>query len=158
MGCGGWPAAPTYPGWSTGTELTILAVLTLSAILFKIRSPFFHIPDTPPTSCSLSISVYLCPFKKPTAQQSILTREAQTAITKKLRLFFGFYSQAKWIVAYTRANIKAAWRAAGIQSYSPDAILQPLLQELEQSRGSIKRSDGRHMQRPTSTPSKFLAW
>ena len=55
-------------------------------------------------------------------------------------------------------NIKAAWRAAGIQPYNPDAVLQPLLQKLEQSRGPRKSSDGRHVQRPTSTPSKFLAW
>ena len=52
------------------------------------------------------------------------TRETRTCITKKL--FFCFYSQAKWI-AYTRANIRAAWRAAGIQPYNPDAVLQPLL-------------------------------
>ena len=44
-------------------ELTI--VLTLSATLFKIRSPSSHILDTPLTSCSLSMSVYSHPFKKP---------------------------------------------------------------------------------------------
>ena len=37
-------------------------------------------------------------------------------------------------------------------------VLQPLLQKLEQSRGPRKSSDGRHVQHPTSTPSKFLAW
>ena len=52
------------------TELTI--VLTLSAVLFKIRSPSSHIPDTLLTSCSLSMLVYLYlhPFKKPMVQQS----------------------------------------------------------------------------------------
>ena len=44
------------------------------------------------------------------------TCEARTGATKKL--FFGFYSQAKRIT-YTRANIKAAWRAAGIQPSTP---------------------------------------
>ena len=89
------------------------------------------------------------------AQQSIPTRETRTGITKKL--FFSFYSQAKRI-AYTRANIKAAWRATGIQPYNPDAVLQPLLQKLKQSQDLRKYSDGRHVQRLTSTPSKFLAW
>ena len=57
------------------------------------------------------------------------TRETRTGITKKL--FFSFYSQAKRI-SCTRANIKAAWRATGIRPYNPNAILQPLLQKLEQ--------------------------
>ena len=48
------------------------------------------------------------------------TRETRTGITKKL--FFSFYSQAKRIV-YTRANIKAACRATGIQPYNPNAVL-----------------------------------
>ena len=83
------------------------------------------------------------------------TRETRTGITKKL--FFSFYSQDKRI-AYTRANIKAAWRATEIQPYNPDAVLQPLLQKLKQSQDLRKCSDGRHVQRPTSAPSKFLAW
>ena len=93
-------ASSAYLSWIT-TKLTI--VLTSSAMLFKVRSPSSHIPDTPLTSCSLLMSVYLYPFKKPMAQQSIPTRETRTGITNKL--FFGFYSQTKRI-AYTRANTK----------------------------------------------------
>ena len=54
-------------------------------------------------------------------------------------------------------NIKAAWRATGIQPYNPNAVLQPLLQKLKLSQNP-RSSDRRHMQHPTSTPSKFLAW
>ena len=48
------------------------------------------------------------------------TRETRTGITKKQ--FFSFYSQAKR-QAYTKANIKAAWRTAGIHTFNPDAVL-----------------------------------
>ena len=61
-------ASSAYSSWMA-TELTI--VLTLFAMLFKIRSLSFHIPDAPLTSCSLSMSVYLHPCKKPMAQQFI---------------------------------------------------------------------------------------
>ena len=138
-------ASSAYLSWMA-TELT--TALTLSAMPFKIRLPSSHILDTPPTS------VYSHLQKAYGTAVHTHTRETQTGITKKL--FFSFYSQAKRI-AYTRANIKAAWRATGIQPYNPDAVLQPLLQKLKQSQ-SPRSSDGRHVQRPTSTPSKILAW
>ena len=83
------------------------------------------------------------------------TCEARTGTTKKV--FFGFYSQEKRIKSLERIS-----KQLGVRSWNPalnpDAILQPLPQMLEQSRGPRKSSDGRHVQRPTSTPSKFLAW
>ena len=86
-------ASSAYLSWMP-TEFT--TALTLSAMLFKIRSPSSHILDTPLTSCSLSMSVYSHPFKKAygTAVHTH-TRETRTGITKKL--FFSFYSQAKRI-------------------------------------------------------------
>ena len=134
-------ASSAYLSWMA-TELTV--VLTLFVMLFKIRSLSSHIPDTPLTSYNLSMSVYFHPCEKPMAQQFILTHTKHEPVCTTKKLFFCFYSQAKRI-AYTRVNIGTTWRAAGIQPYNPDAVIQPLLKKLEQSRSPRKSSDGRHV-------------
>lgn len=80
------------------------------------------------------------------------TCKTRAGITKEQ--LFSFYSEAKQ-QAYTKAKIKAGWRAAGISPFNLDAAIQPLLRKLEQ-----KQSYGIHVLHPQasiSTPSKFLA-
>ena len=145
-------ASSAYLSW-VATELTI--ALTLSGMLFKIRSPCSNPGHTTHLLQPLDVGLFAPLQKAYGTAVHAPTCETRTGITKKL--FFSFCSQAKWM-AYARANTKAAWRATGTQPYNPDAVLQPLLQKLEQCQDPRKSSHRRHVQRSTSTPSKFLAW
>jgi IS5 family transposase len=74
------------------------------------------------------------------------TRTSRCGVTKKD--FWKFYRLAMK-AAYTKENIKSAWRKAGIEPFNPDAVLQPLLKSLALT--------PRRAPIPTHpTPSKFL--
>ena len=51
------------------------------------------------------------------------TRTTRTGVNKAL--FWNFYQQAKH-KAYTKSNIKSAWRGTGIHPFNPDKVLAEL--------------------------------
>ena len=135
------------------TELT--TALTLSVMLFKIRSPSSHILDTPLTSYSLSMSVYLHHFKKPMAEQSIPTHAKLEPVSPRSCFLASIHGPSRLhTLEQTSKQLGAQLKSSPI----PDAVLQPLPQKLKQSWDLRKSSDGRYVQCPTITPLKSLAW
>ena len=105
-----WMASSAYLPWMA-TELTI--VLTLFAMLFKIRSSSSHIPDTPLTSCSLSTSVYLHPWKKPMAQQFIPTHAKPEPVSPGNFPFASIHRQSGWhTLERTQSSLACSWNPA----------------------------------------------
>ena len=72
------------------------------------------------------------------------TRTTRTGVSKAL--FWNFYKLAKR-EAYTKTNIKSAWRATGIHPFNPDKVLA----EIEKKKSAKQLL----VPRPASTPRSF---
>ena len=131
-------------------------VSNFSATLFKIGSPFSHIPGiSTTTSCNPLFRSVFAPSKASAAVHT--TYAKPEPVSPRSSSSASIHRQSE---RSTPRRTPRAWSTSGIHPDNLDAVVQQPLQKLEQSRGSFSRgsSDGWYVQRLTSTPSEFLAW